>query len=309
MFCSRRSIVRFLRRYSRVRGVLRVIRRIVHPVSLLRQQGRDQVYRNLHLTFREDPVAAIPEFEGEFSIDIRSDVLKRLLMNGHYEPQAAACCRQFVPPGRDAIDVGANVGFYSVLLAKSVSPGRRVLAVEPIPEAVAKLKENLRRNGAVESVLIHDGAALDEDGPCELVTVDGKSEYSTMGHLVHASVSTAEGRTIRVRGTRLDELVQRLTLDPGFIKIDVEGSELKVLRGATGLLSEARPNLLIEVHQYLLEEGGGSANEVLEFLRGHRYRLFNPERPNRLPLWKDCFAVLCLPEECDRGPAAGLHAF
>ncbi|MGE5294463.1 MAG: FkbM family methyltransferase [Solirubrobacterales bacterium] len=285
----------FLGKHPRVRGVLRGIRRIVRPVSSLRQQGRDQVYRNLHLRFKADPLVALPEFEGEFVLDVRSDVLKRLLMKGHYEPGVAACCRRFLRPDRDAVDVGANVGFYSVLFAKRISPGRRVLAVEPIPEAVAKLKLNLQRNGVTERVLIHEGAASDEEGPCDLTTVDGKSEYSTLGRLAHASVATAVGRAVSVPGICLDALVQQRILDPGFLKIDVEGAELKVLRGATRLLEEKRPNILIEVHRYLLEEAGDSANQVLEFLREHGYGLFNPERPDRPPVQKDCFPVLCLP--------------
>lgn len=293
----------FLRRYPRVRGGLRVVKHILRPVSSLRRQGQDRVYHNLNQRLRGDAIMALPEFGGEFSIDVRSDVFRRLVMNGYYEPHLAACCRRFAFPERDAIDVGANVGFYSVLLAGSLGPGRRVLAIEPESAAVTRLRQNILRNGVSKRVLIHEGVVSEEDGPYELATVDGKSEYSTLGRLVHPSVAAAEGRTVRVEGTRLDVLVHRLALDPGLIKIDVEGAELKVLRGATRLLTEMRPCMLVEVHRYILEETGEAAEEVLGFLREHRYRLFDPERFDKPAVWKQCFSVLCLPEDRDCCPA------
>ena len=206
-------------------------------------------------------------------------MFERIALDGHDEPELAAVCRAHLDVGRDAIDVGAKVGFYTVLMARAL-PGRRVLAVEPTPAALGRLRSNLERNEVSDRTVIFEGAAA--AGRLPISIVDGREEYASLGALVHDAVADAPGSVLDVAATTLDALVAEDGLAPGFVKIDVEGAS-ETLRVASETLRVHRPVVLAEPTGPLLEAQGASAEAVLHLLRDAGYSLMDPVRPGAPP--------------------------
>jgi FkbM family methyltransferase len=172
-------------------------------------------------------------------------------------------------PGDVFFDVGANVGFFSMIAARLVGPSGRVIAFEPVPSNVAVIRENARLNG-FQHVQIVEQAVYRESGRSELALADyaGGAMLAAIGRPPDDS-----GRTLQVATTSLDDAVFGAGLPaPRLIKIDVEGAELDVLIGMERLLKEVRPIVLFEIddeQQAALDEKMVKCREFLE-QRGYR---------------------------------------
>ena len=278
-----------------------MLRTMLHPAIVAKratiqykQNIRTEVLRNLAKYLAEDPILNLPEFDGVFAVDCRSDLFARIASYGFYEPRLAACCRKYLNPALDAIDVGANVGFYSNLMAKSLK-GRRILAIEPTKNALARLATNLARNCVQDSVTIYEGVASDENGYLEINSILGKEEYSSLSELVHPSTRGQPTVKASVASSTLDSLVKEHGLRPGFIKIDVEGAEYRVLKGGQESLSNFRPVILSELSNTLLVQNGSSADQVMSFVRSLGYRLVDPLDLDVDFVPRDFGDMLCLP--------------
>jgi FkbM family methyltransferase len=167
-----------------------------------------------------------------------------ILLHGAFEAAESRYLCSGARTGTTALDVGANVGLFTVPLARAVGPAGRVVAIEPDSENVARLEANLRLN-RLENVLVERVAAGDGDGEIALHVANDPAFHSTVA--VHAGRGV--GRALRVPVTRLDTIWMRLGRPAvSTIKVDVEGAELAVLRGAEALLRETRPALLLEAN-------------------------------------------------------------
>jgi len=134
-------------------------------------------------------------------------------------------------------DVGAHVGFYSLLASILVGPAGRVVAFEPWPENIVYLKKHLYLN-RLENVTVVEKAVSDCTG--EAWFQEGSCRST--GHL------SPQG-TLKVKTIRLDDFVQENpALAPDYLKIDVEGAELAVLAGAEKLLADFRPTIFLATH-------------------------------------------------------------
>ena len=286
----------------------RWIRTLATPVlSARRRIARQAKKRQLETWDRltdllvEDPVVNVPEFGGQFQMDARSHLLQRLVLDGNYEPHLVQLCKRYVPPDRDVIDVGANAGFFSVLLA-ALAPEQRIMAVEPSRAMIARLRSNLIRNGIEARVDIFEGALTEADGIAQLQGIDGLEEYGTLGALSHPSLQgRTPTRSETVKTTSLDNLVVQRDLSPGFIKVDVEGAEARVFSGATQTLLQHRPVILTEWDDTLLRANGSSALAVLELFDRANYDLFDPMELGLIQISKSDIPhlreALCLPRE------------
>jgi FkbM family methyltransferase len=144
-------------------------------------------------------------------------------------------------PGMTVYDIGANVGFLTVIAARLVGASGRVLAFEPVPALADQSSHNARLN-RFDHVSVYRTALSDADGDA----VFQVSENLTMGKL---GSSGSRGNGLMVKRNRLDTLVNDGRFpDPSLVKIDVEGAEPEVLDGAIEVLRRARPMLLIELH-------------------------------------------------------------
>lgn len=168
--------------------------------------------------------------------------------------------KRVVPKDTVTVDVGANYGLYTRELARR---SRRVYAFEPSRTLV----DMLRRTSA-SNVEIHDVALSDRDGVATLsVPLDGDEAVHSLASIEAVSVGEA-GSCLNelVRTVRLDSIVRD---DVAFIKIDVEGHELRVLNGATGVLQRNRPIFLVESEE---RHRISTTASVFEFFEAHGYR-------------------------------------
>ena len=174
---------------------------------------------------------------------------------GNHEPETQVLLTDLLGPGMTFYDIGANVGFCSMIAARMVAPGGHVISFEPLPENVAALSHNAAINH-FGHVTVFETALSDTDGEMTFAI----SERPTWGKL-HSSNLPPDRHVddIRVSVRRLDSVVDESHLPlPQIIKMDVEGAENDVLKGARETLRRGRPILLIELH--------GTGAQVLQTL-------------------------------------------
>jgi FkbM family methyltransferase len=170
--------------------------------------------------------------------------------------------------GRTVYDVGAWEGTTALALARRVGPSGSVLAFEPNPAAAAKLRTNLALNG-VTNVSLLDVAVGDSTRE-----VDLSFQRNATGRAHILSEPRPKSRVhVRVPMATLDELREQRGLPPpDLIKIDVEGAETEVLRGARRTIVAHRPDLLLELHGRTTAEKRKKRETVLEELRALGYQ-------------------------------------
>jgi FkbM family methyltransferase len=182
---------------------------------------------------------------------------------GLCEPRQLAAAGRLTSAGGVCFDVGANVGLYSLLFARTVA---RVFAFEPVPRNIAFLARTLAAN-RVRNVTIVPMAVSDVS---ELADFGGWADWST-GGLVTAGAGAQPVATVS-----LDDFASRYGVTPDLLKIDVEGAEHAVLRGAIGLLGTRKPPILLSIH------GPGPRRDCLALLRTFGYTQVTPlDTPSR----------------------------
>jgi len=165
----------------------------------------------------------------------------RSFIYGTWEPEVVHVLLQNVSPGMVALDIGAHGGYFTLLLSKLVGPSGRVIAFEPLPANVRVLEENLRLNDAKNVQAV--GKAMGEhSGEFELSV---PAEDST---LVAGELSAEEKGTMRVACDSLDDFFEKAGSRVDFIKMDVEGAESGILRGAGKTIKRDKPTMLVELH-------------------------------------------------------------
>jgi FkbM family methyltransferase len=193
-------------------------------------------------------------------------------LTGDAEPEVQEALAALIEPGQTVYDVGANIGFFTMLCSRLVGPEGRVYAFEPIPENLATLRHNVVLNG-LSNVTIVEQALSSSTGTAEMfvspwsafhsLNVEGASKQANHG---------PEAGQIEVRTVTLDEFVEREGVRaPDLLKIDVEGAELIVLEGGRETLRSVQPLLLCELHDT------HAAYEQLVREIGYRLRVIDAE--------------------------------
>jgi FkbM family methyltransferase len=197
----------------------------------------------------------------------RADHLQLLIYYlGVFEPHAVAILRRSVRPGATVVDVGANIGVYSIESALAVGPKGRVVSIEAAPGHVQKLRENVDLNRMTNVVVVETalGAA---PGEGRLSLPDGDN----LGMFTLGSVSGSQSHIVAVR--TLDDVLGELGVDRvDFVKIDIEGSEYRALCGAKTTVTRDRPTILIELNEVALRRCSSSSAEVKKLLDSFGYR-------------------------------------
>jgi len=222
----------------------------------------------------------------DFFVDARSDLAARALADGSYEPEVVSLLPH-LPDEGDYINVGANVGIIAIatLLA---GPTRRVVCIEPLPECVTLLEQNLTHAGVRSRAAVISGAAgATTDGTLTLHTVPGRPEYTSGGPLVHAAVDGAQSHIVEAPKVTIDSVAAEHLLQVAAIIIDCEGGELHVLKGAKDVLHRHRPVVVLEVDDRMLRSNGASSHELLRLLAQWGYECRNVA--TQLPVQDEAF--------------------
>jgi FkbM family methyltransferase len=175
------------------------------------------------------------------------------IISGTYEPEQTVLFQRLIQPGQTVLDVGAHVGYYTLLAATLVGRAGNVHAFEPNPRNARFLARHLRING-IPNVTVTEAAVAAAEATARFDFGSG----SGTGHLAVAG-------PLEVRVTSLDHYCREHAVTPAAIKIDVEGGELDVLAGADAVLAQ-RPTLFLSTH------GARVHAECLTLLRLRGYR-------------------------------------
>jgi FkbM family methyltransferase len=187
-------------------------------------------------------------------------------LGGRYESAELECAFKFLRESGliqgDAVDVGANIGNHSLFFAEHYA---NVLSLEPNPRLFELLKVNadLRKNIRPLNI----GAS---DVSKEMSLSYDSSNWGG-GQLWPEQPDASRAFSVPVKVQRLDDLAEIADHPIGLLKIDVEGHEMRVLKGATTLIKRSRPVVLFEQHAH---EAKGGSSEVVDFLKGNGYTLF-----------------------------------
>jgi FkbM family methyltransferase len=158
----------------------------------------------------------------------------------------------------DMVDVGAHVGMYAIRAARELRGRGRVLAFEPNPPAREQLEHNVALNGCDNVVVLAAAAGAGAGRATLHVPASDDPSFSSL-----EGDRFAEGAPVEVEVTTVDDAVAARALRPSFVKVDVEGREVDVLRGTSKTVEEFRPVLLVEVNER-------SAAEAQQLLPGYR---------------------------------------
>lgn len=174
------------------------------------------------------------------------------------------------------VNIGANIGFYSVQLAKAF-PNHSVLAIEPNPEAFELLNINIEQNGLAERIRTVRACVGDAVGKVRLAYIKGKPEYSSIGGIVHECTRLQLQNEVDAEVFPLAALLdgQKVSM----IIMDVEGAEMLVFRGAEEVLANDHPLIICECEELLLNKFGHSSKELVQLLEKHGYQVANEMDP------------------------------
>lgn len=200
----------------------------------------------------------------EYSPSIAGDVLVLDLIRADcFEPDQTEIIRASLPQGGVFIDVGANIGYFSIVAAKCVGPTGLVYAFEPVEDIYRVLCRNVRLN-ELHNVRPENLACFSSPG----VMAMERTQDSGKSHLSDADSQNA--RPVRV--TTVDEYIAHAGVGRiDFIKIDAEGSDFEVLQGARRTVERFRPAIMLEVDH--LSRFGGSHADVAAFCDAYAYTL------------------------------------
>jgi FkbM family methyltransferase len=214
-----------------------------------------------------------------------NDLSHCLYVGGEVDPNEFFFLSEILNAGMTALDVGANEGLYTLFFRRRVGLQGLVIAVEPSKRERARLERNLSLNG-FSDVRIVAAALSDRSGSAQLhVAEDDHAGHNTLGGFAAGWVKSARDEAVPL--VTLDALVEAQGIRRiDVIKLDIEGAELAALRGAVALLKRDHPILLFEVMEESLQTQGTSAAELLNFVRGLGYALyeFSPETGSPVPL-------------------------
>ncbi len=217
-----------------------------------------------------------------YQLDLRfNDLLARdLLLKNQFEPMVSAALFAIVRPGMTVVDVGANIGIHTLHLAELVGASGKVVAAEPNATAIQELHRNLALNN-VTNVRVLSCALWEEDGEAWFnYPTEGRE---AMGGLMSNSRSRVSHKS-KIRTARMDSILPHMGIQKvDFIKIDVEGAELPVLKGALRFLeSERKPSILYESNPQNTAPYGYTPSDIRGFLTHRAYAVQKLDGENYL---------------------------
>jgi FkbM family methyltransferase len=229
------------------------------------------ISRRVKTLFGENPSGMKLSFGARWLLE--QSALDDQLRSGKFEVAETNFMVRFLKDGMTVLDIGAHHGFYTLLAARQVGSSGRVIAFEPSPRERVRLERHVRLNKCT-NVRIEQIALGESPGPAELFLVEGMEDYCNS---LRPPAVNAATRKVRVNVSSLDASVKQAKIDRvDFIKIDTEGGELDILRGARSILNaDLRPVLLVEIAEIRTAAWGYSARETIGFLDNLKYSWFS----------------------------------
>jgi FkbM family methyltransferase len=231
----------------------------------------------------QGPIVLCRRGASQWKLDLREGVDFSIFLLGSFEPEMVAAYRRMIPAGAVVIDIGANIGAHTLPIAASVGTAGRVVAVEPTRYAFERLEEHVLLNPALAGRITLLQAMLMGSRKAALAEKIASSwplDPPDEANAEHGGVGKA---TTGAVVSTLDDVVLDLDLKSvDFMKLDVDGYEVEVLRGARDTLRRFAPVIFFEHSPYLVAEMGYNPDEIAEILTDAGYCFTDLKR--RIPV-------------------------
>lgn len=212
-----------------------------------------------------------------WELDLKEGIDFSIWLLGSFEPETVRCYQRLVKVGNVVLDIGANIGAHTLLLAKLTGETGRVIAFEPTDYAFSKLLKNRSLNpdlaGHIQGMqyMLVDSDTQESTAP-PLYSSWPLRDDEDLHKLHQGRLMTTSGASTKT----LDSVILSIGLDRvDYIKLDIDGFECGMLRGARKVLTRWHPLIIMELAPYLLAEQGASLEELIRLLKEYGYALYN----------------------------------
>ena len=201
----------------------------------------------------------------------------RLSTNDVFEPYTTEVIKQNISNGDLVMDIGANIGYFTLIMAKGIKENGKVFSFEPEPKNFELLKKNVEINN-YSNVILEKKAIGNKTGIAKLYLADRKNNifHSGMHRIFRSDLVSQISNPVSINIIKLDDYLQDLKFIKKIrlIKIDVEGAEFDVLKGMSKILDENKGiKIVMEFSSENLEDYGSNPSDVMDFLINKGFKL------------------------------------
>ena len=246
-----------VKRYRKLYGITKAIRVILHYGYVATKKNKQKNSDNLIVDVNGYKLAVIP---GDLGIS------SELLMFKTHEPLTTKLLSKELKKGMTCLDVGGNIGYYTLLESQIVGNDGKVIAIEPSPPNFQHLKKNLEIQDTA-NVDAYNFAAGDKDGEVNFLVYQESNGSFT---IPDGETTNLPGELIKVPAKRMDTFLDELNVKHvDFVRMDVEGYESHIIQGMTNTIKTSKPMFQIEVHASLMGKEG--TKQFLKEFQNHGY--------------------------------------
>ena len=259
--------IKLINKQKIVTNLVKLYRKL--PYKLMSGLLKNSYYKFLRSDIQNRTV--IKNVDGiNYELDLTEVIDSAIYFNQSREPDTTKALKLLCKPGMIVIDIGANVGSHTLPLANSVGDKGKVYAIEPVPWALDKLRKNLALNHFSSDY-------TDENAEFSLrasFKTTSENPVNENGGLSESWWSACEKVSVKV--DTLDNFIVKENIPHvDVIKLDVDGFEVKVLKGAERILQSFKPIILMELAPSWLKEKGDSIEELLSYLIKCGYKFYD----------------------------------
>jgi FkbM family methyltransferase len=220
----------------------------------------------------------LPKSDSDFAVEVAMRLGHRMIVDlrsfgechsfytHDYDTEDIRSCLRLLERNSVALDVGANVGFWTVPLAMKLRGGGRVYAFEPLPTNSRRLRENIRLNGLDDVAEIHEIGLSDKAATVEISLREDFSNGSDTGNAaIVIDDSDKKFRCTKIEVDALDHVFESLKFKQlDFVKVDIEGHEDLFLAGASAVIAQFRPIIYLEINEPYYTRRGLDATDLFQ---------------------------------------------
>lgn len=265
--------------------IKKILRRINRARIKLGERGFKIPIPNKILNIAE---TKIPEFvyvdDNKIFLERKGTVSTTLFYTGIWEENETNLVKKEIQKDDIVLDIGAHIGYYTLLFAKLAGPGGKIFAFEPDRGNYNLLKKNIKENG-YQNITIERMAVSDENGTTKLFLSENDSGHNRIYYGKYVSKNFDIIKKINLDDYfKNDSIAEKIS----FVKMDVEGSELGVLRGMKSILNKNNKlKILLEFSPSQMKEFGTEPSELLKLLKTYDFNFYRIKSNGVIPTTED----------------------
>lgn len=208
------------------------------------------------------------------AVDLRAQTEFLAYYTGEYDTRTIRNILRLIEPHWVILDVGANIGFWTVPLARALKEFGQLHCFEPVPSNFRLLTANVERNCSATTVKMHQVGLSDRNGTAQISLREDFAKGAQTGNAaIVIDSDDSRFQCVQIDVRMLDDLFDSLALKRlEFIKVDIEGHEDKFLAGAARVINQFRPILFMEINDLYYERRGLDSTALFQdWLRAHSY--------------------------------------